>query len=926
MQMRPVFNNFGSGAITPKLFGQPDSPLYRTGLETMKNMVPELFGSAKRRGGLKHMADLPVGVISRVRLIPWSVSYEIDLILVFSDGEIRIVDASFGHTFGFVEYDGSDLVISELDAEKTIDAYSENDIDKINYSVGIGCIYLAHNKYPLTMIRMESYDSGGFRFNVVKIPLSGVIASTPLATATAAAASDILLASDLLSATSGLISGKTYNFANNGLTGTINGYAVTSVTRNFVAGNPRYATVRVYYSVPGGTKIYDSSSLPNGIDSDSPGNKEIRLKRGGVLGGLVLSESNTNTQLFDYWESVYILDDVEYDIKYRPENGWWNDILPSGWLIYHHATPSKVSVTITLTGASDLVVDKDSGAMTGYIRMTNPNVSINKYTPGSPGATAALENIMPWIDSDTRYDCAGTESFMDVVPKYVIKRDAENTYDDTTGEAVKSEDAHLEIHYDSDSDGDVFVRLTQNTVVTGVLSVIVNPFIGVGKYPAFVAFHNGRMVLGGSVSEPNTVYLSKTNDFTNFSYFEEIEYDHSVVKPKDEWDPPDIPAFTTEIGLVQQVGQDSAMKLQLLTDESESLRWAASIGDLIIGTATSEWVIPKEVNAHNALAIMTSRNGSCSVQGRFVKGSILFASANANSLRMFQGKQGEVTEAISDHAEHLFRANGSIQSFDFRQDPYFGIVTQMSSGKAILGVINSDSIGWCELSTRTGDSIESICVIAKADEDAVYASVLRGSSRYIERMMTTDDDTSSILDRVYLDSWVTGTTSVSGEISGLSRFGGAADVVVMFEDGESGAPVIAAGTSSTYIDSDGVTQANPVSKIYVAGYKYESEMKTLRIDTSQIEGLQKHPASFHLRVYRSGDLWIKRKRALDTELVQVHVPADEGGVRDYPYSGKLRVENPNGTGENQSLALYTNSHEPLTVQMIVPTFGVGEEP
>ena len=122
---RPFINDVSNGAISPKLYGKQDTELFSKGASALDNMFPDRFGQTARRGALKMIAEV-TGSFTNCRLIPWSVSDSIDLLLVFTDGQIRAFDCSYGHAYGFV----SGFSITEL--KSGVSAYSGSEIHKLN--------------------------------------------------------------------------------------------------------------------------------------------------------------------------------------------------------------------------------------------------------------------------------------------------------------------------------------------------------------------------------------------------------------------------------------------------------------------------------------------------------------------------------------------------------------------------------------------------------------------------------------------------------------------------------------------------------------------------------------------------------------------------------------------------------------------------
>jgi hypothetical protein len=52
-----IQNSFINGELTPKLYGRSDSEVYKRGCKTLKNMIVQPQGGAKRRTGTEFITD-----------------------------------------------------------------------------------------------------------------------------------------------------------------------------------------------------------------------------------------------------------------------------------------------------------------------------------------------------------------------------------------------------------------------------------------------------------------------------------------------------------------------------------------------------------------------------------------------------------------------------------------------------------------------------------------------------------------------------------------------------------------------------------------------------------------------------------------------------------------------------------------------------
>lgn len=1014
-KIRPVYNNFAAGEISPKLAGRSDLPVFQAGASRMKNMKPERLGGASKRGGFKYIAKTPVD--DSARLIPWSINDELDLILVLSDGAINILDVSYGHTPAFLATDpaatSGTLPITELRTIGGSPAYAEADIAAVKYAQNMRSIYLAHPDYPLFYIKYVDYDSvtGYISLEYGPVMFEGSIASSTLIDA-AVGVTDVIPATYLMGALSVLQADIVYDIENAGVSGSINNKPLVSITK-IETTTPRY----FHYSYDAGWQAGKVSGDKHDGDTGLP----IAVASDGWFVGP--SESYTIVKFTDTDTATQILDklkaklepgiqyhlrgerDGPLNIDYRGGIEYYNEktersyklgladtigaatlsiatpavltraahglvtgnmvylsttgALPTGLLagkmywvskigndtcyLYQTyadamagtnriATSGTQSGTHTLYKVMETTIDAESSTLLGYMTMDTPKISVNKNaTPG----TDIMERVAPWLTPDKVYLCDGSIAFNGGTPVSAMKD-------------VSGEEPAIVVTFSDSSE----IRVTaSSTGLTGQLNVILTPFYDRNDNPGFVTFHQGRMVVGGSRIEPNVFFMSQSNDHSNFKYFEDVEYEKTTPKPASEWADPDQPEYTVEIDTVQQIGAASAIRMQLSTDENEAIQWAASIQDLVIGTVTSEWVVPANVNAIDSRVVLTSRNGSADIQGRFVKGSIMFVPHSRKGAKVFQPAVGQTTESATEHAEHLFTDSSYVVGMDFRQDPGHEVLITLSDGRAVVGVFGSDVVGWMPLETRAGDVIESMVAITSMGEDAIYAVVKRvidgGHEWYIERLVTTDDATFS--GRRYLDSFVEDAPT-AGVISGLDRFVGQAPTVIIDNLGGAGVQALIAagtplwgvldvlgnGTASQYTPDGTTTKIDlPDGEDCIIGYPYEAVLQLPRIDQLNIDGLPKTAGPVHIRVRRSGDFFLRKTDAegddmylqggvlLDQSLVPM--PGDiTTGYRVYPYSGVLRTEAFSGATEDQFITLASKSPEPMNIQLVAPTYSVGE--
>ncbi len=224
-------------------------------------------------------------------------------------------------------------------------------------------------------------------------------------------------------------------------------------------------------------------------------------------------------------------------------------------------------------------------------------------------------------------------------------------------------------------------------------------FSAVRGYPANVAFHQDRLVLGGSRDLPNRLWFSKSGDLFNFD---------------------------TGTGL-----DDEAIEFAILSDQVNAIRGLFSGRHLQVFTSGAEWMVTGDpLTPTNVQLKRQTRIGSLTnrhVPPVSVDGATLFIARNKKEVREFIYTDIEQAYQATDLAllsRHLI--NDPIdQDFDANRRLLFMV---RADGKiATLTVYRAEAVAaWTLL--ETDGHILSVAVVG----ENVYALVNRGEAIHIE--------------------------------------------------------------------------------------------------------------------------------------------------------------------------------------------------
>ena len=276
-----------------------------------------------------------------------------------------------------------------------------------------------------------------------------------------------------------------------------------------------------------------------------------------------------------------------------------------------------------------------------------------------------------------------------------------------------------------------------------------NPGTG---FPQNVGFFEQRLVLGPSSSEPDTLWLSKTGDFENFS-------------------------FNTPI-----LANDS-FSLSINAKEVNNIKWFTSLGTLVVGTTGEEWRISGESGALTPNSINSrpqSQNGSLPIQPVIVDNAILFAPRGGSAIKALSysfDADGYSSSDLTILADHLFR-NEQISEWAYSRYPDSVLWVINTNTDQLLGLSylkEHDIFAW-HRHDSVGGTFESITSITEPNSDDVYLVVSRtvngAQKKYIEKLMPriTDEE---VYDYFFVDSGLSYNTPLT--ITGATK----ADPVVI---------------------------------------------------------------------------------------------------------------------------------------------------
>ena len=238
-------------------------------------------------------------------------------------------------------------------------------------------------------------------------------------------------------------------------------------------------------------------------------------------------------------------------------------------------------------------------------------------------------------------------------------------------------------------------------------------------YPTAFTFFGGRSVYGGNTKQPQTVWLSETDDFENFE---------------------------------EGTNDADSFSITMSSDKMNAIRWLSALNALLLSTIGGEWriratAIDETLTPTNFDERQQTSYGSKKLQPIPVGDAILFVDFVGRKIREMtfsDEKQKYVAPDLSALAEHITLSG--ITSLDYQRNPDAIVWSTLDNGNLLSMSYERDQdvIAWAVHPLGgTSAKAESVAVIPGTAEDEIWISTSRtvdGSTvRQIEQLQPRVD-------------------------------------------------------------------------------------------------------------------------------------------------------------------------------------------
>lgn len=273
-------------------------------------------------------------------------------------------------------------------------------------------------------------------------------------------------------------------------------------------------------------------------------------------------------------------------------------------------------------------------------------------------------------------------------------------------------------------------------------------------YPSLCDVYNQRLVFASTASQPQTIWMSATDDLNNF-----------------------------HVGKTD----DAALALTMSTTTQNPICWLMAQGArLLLGTSDAEWVISSGGNQSITYANARIDNhgyvGSADTPAIMATDKVVYFERGSGRLYQYGydfSSDAYVSRDLTIFSDHILRDGGGVRDGCFLRKPDSRAYFILHNGTAALMTYNSLHEVNCWHRYTTAGTMEACAVLPNGTaSDSLYLIVQRTDGRYIEVI----DDQSPYIDRYEHDYTSTMITNALTSVEYRARQQPAAEVKFYFEE------------------------------------------------------------------------------------------------------------------------------------------------
>lgn len=908
----PLQTNFSSGELSPHLLGRTDIERYRNGAEILENWIVRHQGGITQRRGTKYLAQAPTHTAAHnVRVVEF----------VFSRTDTALIEISAGQFRFYVSdalvYSGlNPYAVTTVYGTSTAVPYTSDDIHELQFTQSADVLYITHPDHPPATL--SRYGSTDWRFEQpefehgpyldqgpddqdISLTISNVTDRVILtSTATdfsASVANDLIeyqhrgqkvlgkvtikfsnyqvevepledrslvmpkeiYSPGLYTGWDGTNSVPTYNTTITGSNVSVAFSAVAVVTQEHIGNYLRFADAAgVYYWM-----------LVDGVGDILRQGAYGIIATGDVLtvtkptGKVTRSERHINARLTAS-ESGFFNLSTDYKRLFR---------LVLGGTVVH------------ARGRAQITRNGDMAISDRNIGMTNTSGILVGDTVSGTGVPGG--SIIEYIVANTYIHISQDPTATNAAVSLTINANTTTEIGVELNRSLpKSVEGLTAVDKGTSNDWNRGAWYTTN-------------------YPSTVVFHEGRLCFGGTDLQPQTVWMSVTDDLYNF-------------------------AATTE---KLKVLDDSAITFTIASDTVNILQWMSSREALLIGTVGGEWKVSATTQGSPITPTTVTVKGQSTYGSAFARpinigNSTLFLQRGGRKLRQMKYDyqvDSMVSLDLTVFSEHILKDHGGAEQLVYQQLPESAVYARLVDGQIAVLTYEPDQqvYAWSRF-VLGGPSpvVESMAVLPSDNGDRLHLVVSRtvdgANHRTIEVLEPEFRPTSATnkTNMIFLDAYREYFILSGSTVTGLDTFAGE-DVNVLINDlMYYNIPVTVGGVLTMPV-------LNPSR--YAIGYPFTTKLKTFPLELPTQTGTTQHKQKriSHLNLRLLDTIDFKHGRSVATLITEnFRVASDPVAASAPMFSGDKRVVFECGFSERAQVFIVQDNSYPITLLSLTPEVAI----
>ncbi|SHN66861.1 hypothetical protein [Desulfovibrio litoralis] len=404
-------------------------------------------------------------------------------------------------------------------------------------------------------------------------------------------------------------------------------------------------------------------------------------------------------------------------------------------------------------------------------------------------------------------------------------------------------------------------------------------------YPATVCFFEQRLVFASSIKRPQTIWMSKSGDYDNFSSSIPLKADDSI-------------------------------ELTIASNEVSNVCWLIPLRSLILGAAGMEWELSSSegaFTAKTAKATPQSYRGSAAHLRAIVIGdTVLHITRSGRQVRDLKYDFAADSYGGSDRtilASHLFE-NQRIISWTYQPSPH-SIVWCVRNDGVLLGLTfqaEHEIFAWHKHTTQ--GLFKTVCSVPQGQDDCLFVTTRRNNKHFLEVLAEND---SELVNLNYLDCSLQYKGKATRKVIGLEHLEGLQ--VSALADGSS--------VANRKVINGSIELEHEASNIIV-GLPYNADLETMPVEMIRRDG-----ASLGRKKY------INAVNVLFKDTVTAKIGCNFDKLEEVkwrtteaydtalkPYSGQHRVIVPEYAKNQITVCVRSSEPLPMTILALMPEMDV----